>query len=130
MAEVVAIEPALFREDECWFVMSDGRRLLRKRERASPPARSRFPAPMILRDTMPPTLGPDGRMHDSVSSFRAACRPDGNPRGERYLELGDEELPAFKPPEFDPKARRDAIHAGIADVKNGRIPPVVTGDLP
>lgn len=130
MAELVAIEPALFREDEAWFVFSDGRRCLRKRER---PARSepKVVFPMIGRsDTIDPIRGPDMRMHTSLSSYRASLKPDGNPQGDRFHEIGDTELPEFKAPEFDRASRREAIRAGIADVKAGRVPPVVTGDLP
>lgn len=75
-------------------------------------------------------MGADGKLHDSLASYRHSLTPEGNPKGERYLEMGNEELPAFKPPEFDRKERREAIKAGIADVKAGRVPPVVTGDLP
>jgi hypothetical protein len=63
-------------------------------------------------------------MHDSLSSYRRTLQPGGNPKGERYLELGDQELPPFKAPEFDRKTRREAIRAGIADVKAGRVPPL------
>lgn len=87
-------------------------------------------APMVRSDTIDPIRGPDGKMHDSLSSYRHSCTPEGNPQGERYFELGDQELPEFKAPEFDRKARRDAIKHGIEDVKAGRLPEVVTGDLP
>lgn len=75
-----------------------------------------------------PTLGPDGKMHTSLASYRHACTPEGNPQGERYEELGNDSLPPFKAPEFDRKKRREDIRAGIQDVKEGRVPPVVTGD--
>lgn len=87
-------------------------------------------APRVISDTMEPTLGPDGKMHTSLASYRHSCTPEGNPQGERYQELGRDELPAFKAPEFDRKKRRDDIRAGIQDVKEGRVPPVVVGDLP
>lgn len=86
-------------------------------------------APRVLSDQIEPRMGADGRLHDSLASYRHSLTPEGNARGERFLELGDQELPAFKPPEFDRKERREAIKAGIADVKAGRVPPVVTGDL-
>jgi putative FmdB family regulatory protein len=94
------------------------------------PTQRLITAPMIARsDSIAPIMGADGKMHDSLSSYRATLKPEGNPRGERFHELGDTELPAFKAPEFDRKTRREAIKAGIADVKAGRIPPVVTGDI-
>lgn len=92
-------------------------------------ARRLISAPMVVSDSIEPRMGADGKLHDSLASYRHSLTPEGNARGERFLELGDQELPAFKPPEFDRKERREAIKAGIADVKAGRIPPVVTGDL-
>lgn len=87
-------------------------------------------APRVVSDAIEPVRGPDGRMHTSLQSYRHACTPEGNPQGERYSELGDAEMPAFQKPKFDERKRRDAIRAGIQDVKEGRIPPVVTGDAP
>jgi putative FmdB family regulatory protein len=86
-------------------------------------------APRVLSDSIEPTLGPDGKMHTSLASYRHSCTPEGNPRGERFAELGRDELPAFKAPQFDRKKRREAIKAGIQDVKEGRVPPVVTGEI-
>ena len=86
-------------------------------------------APMIAAsDTIEPTWGADGRQHTSMAAYRRTLRPDGNPMGERFLEMGNERPPKWKPPEFDRRERREAIRAGIADVKAGRIAPVVTGD--
>ena len=85
-------------------------------------------APRVMSDAIEPTLGPDGQLHTSLTSYRHSCSPEGNPQGERYSELGSEELPAFKAPEFDRRKRRDDIRAGIQDVKEGRVPPVVVGD--
>lgn len=87
-------------------------------------------APRVVSDSIEPTLGPDGKLHTSLASYRHSCTPEGNPRGERFAELGRDEMPAFKAPEFDRGKRREAIRAGIQDVKEGRTPPVVTGDLP
>lgn len=73
-------------------------------------------------------MGADGKMHDSLMSYRHSLTPEGNPKGERYLELGDQEMPKFEAPEFDRKERRDAIKKGIQDVKEGRVPAIATGD--
>lgn len=120
MAELVAIEPALFHpEKEAWFVFDDGRRCLRPIERKVEPARSSFPAPAIRRDSIDPCRGMDGKMHESLSGLRRTYRADGNPQGENYIELGNESL---KPVtyDFDRKQRRDDIKAAIADVKAGK----------
>ncbi|MBO9580323.1 MAG: hypothetical protein J7498_05480 [Sphingobium sp.] len=124
MASVVRIEPSLFRADEAWFVFDDGRQLLRKVDREPNPARSTFPCPAIVRDSIEPILAMDGKMTDSLSHYRRTLRADGNPRGETYTEIGNESLPAFKAPEFDARQRRDDIHAAMADFKNGNIPPL------
>lgn len=92
-------------------------------------ARRLISAPRVRSDVIDPRIGADGKLHDSLASYRHSLTPEGNPKGERFLELGDQELPAFKPPEFNRKDRREAIKAGIADVKAGRVPPVVTGDF-
>ena len=84
---------------------------------------------LVSGDIIAPILGPDGQTHTSLSTYRASLKPDGNPQGERYLELGDHELP-HAPPKFDRKQRRDDIKAAIEDVKNGRVAQAVTGDLP
>lgn len=83
-----------------------------------------------MSDSIAPTMGADGRLHDSLASYRRSLTPSGNPKGERFLELGSDALPEHKPPPVDRRARRDAIKAGMADVKAGRVPPVVTGGLP
>lgn len=87
-------------------------------------------APAVHSDAIEPVRGADGKMHDSMASYRRSLAPGGNPQGERYIELGNEKVPDYKPPEFDPKARRDAIRAGIADVKAGRVPPVPATGIP
>ena len=85
-------------------------------------------APRIRSDSIEPTLGPDGNMHTSLATYRHSCTKDGNPQRETYTELGNESLPEFKAPKFDRKKRREDIRAGIQDVKEGRVPPVVVGD--
>lgn len=83
-------------------------------------------AARILSDTIEPSRGADGKMHDSKAALRASYLPGGNPQGERYLELGDQQI---KPAEvkFDRKQRRDDIRAAMEDVKNGRVPPTSPG---
>lgn len=83
-------------------------------------------AARILSDTIEPSRGADGKMHDSLSGLRKSYLPGGNPQGERYLELGDQNItPATHT--FDRKQRRDDIRAAMEDVKNGRVPPIPPG---
>lgn len=80
-------------------------------------------APRVISDYIEPCLGADGKMHDSLASYRHSLTPEGNPQGERYLELGDQSL-THTPPKFDERQRRDDIKAALEDVKNGRVPPL------
>jgi hypothetical protein len=125
MAELVAVEPALFRTDEAWFVYDDGRKYLRKRERPEPPPRSAA----IARDSIDPCRGADMRMHDSLSSLRRSYRASGNPQGVEYTEIGNETIKAPEPPRTDRRQMRDHMRAAISDVRNGRVaPPVILKD--
>ena len=85
-------------------------------------------APRVISDHIEPCLGMDGKMHDSLASYRATLRADGNPQGENYIELGNERV---KPVErkFDRKQRVDDIKAAIADVREGRVPPVTVSPV-
>ena len=87
------------------------------------PAERLISAPRVVSDEIAPTMGADGKMHTSMASYRHSLTPEGNSRGERYIEMGNEEGPKWKAPSFDRKKRRDDIRAGIQDVKEGRIPP-------
>lgn len=80
-------------------------------------------APRVLSDYIDPVRGADGKMHDSLRALRATYLPSGNPRGERFLELGDQDI---KPAEvkIDRRKRREHIRAAIEDVKNGRVAPI------
>lgn len=87
-------------------------------------------APRVVSDVIEPIRGADGKLHDSLSSYRRSLTPEGNPKGERFHELGNEPVPQYAPPKPDLEGIANAVKAGIEDVKNGRVPPVVTGDLP
>jgi putative FmdB family regulatory protein len=94
------------------------------------PSQRLVSAPRVVSDVIEPIYGADGRLHDSLSGYRHSLTPEGNPKGERYFELGNESLPEYRPPKPDMAAIADAVKAGMADVKAGRTTPVVTGDLP
>lgn len=80
-------------------------------------------APRVQSDCIDPIFGFDGKKYDSLSAYRQTMKPENNPKGERYYEIGPGEQPKFKPKEFDRKQRRDDIKAAIADIKAGRLPP-------
>lgn len=128
MAVLVRVEPSLFRADEAWFVFDDGRQCLRKIDRDEKVARSDFPVPAIMRDSIDPCRGMDGRMYDSLSGLRKTYQPGGNPQGERYTEIGNEELKPVTHT-FDRGKRRDDIKAAIEDVRNGRVAPPVPVEI-
>lgn len=80
---------------------------------------------MVRSDNITPRMGADGKLHDSLASYRHSLTPEGNPKGERYFELGAGEKLTPKTYDYDPKQRRDDIRAALEDVKNGRVPPPV-----
>lgn len=120
MAELLRVEPALFNTNEAWFIFDDGRKCLRRVDREPVAARSDFPTPAIAKDSIDPCRGMDGKMYDSLSGLRRTYRADGNPQGERYNEIGNEELTPVTHT-FDRAKRRDDIKAAIEDVRNGRV---------
>lgn len=93
-------------------------------------ARRKVSAPRVVSDSIDPIHGADGKMHDSMQSYKRSLTPEGNPQGERYFIAGDDPVPEYKPKKFDKKQRRDDIKRSIADVKYGRVAPpkVVIGD--
>jgi putative FmdB family regulatory protein len=90
------------------------------------PSQRLVSAPAVISDVIEPRYGADGKLHDSLSSYRRSLMPEGNPRGERFFELGEDKLKTVerKP---DPKALRDDIRKSIAEVKQGRRVAPTTG---
>lgn len=77
---------------------------------------SSLSCPYFRQDTIDPCMGMDGKMHDTLSGYRKTLLPSGNPKGERYVELGNDSLPDFKAPKFDRKKRREDIKRAISDI--------------
>jgi hypothetical protein len=119
-------DPYWIEHGKVWVEYAPGRHRLVDLEKPAPTpvARSSFPAPMIIRDAIEPCYGADGQMHDSLSSLRKTYHPSGNPKGKRYIEIGEEKVPEYRKPEFDEGERREHIKAAIEDVKYGRVPPI------
>jgi len=83
---------------------------------------SSLACPYFKQDTIAPILGMDGRIYDTLSGYRKTLEPSGNPKGERYIEVGNEQTKAYEAPKFNRKQRREDIKRAISDVKNGNVP--------
>lgn len=80
-------------------------------------------APRVISDYIEPCMGMDGKMHDSLASYRKTLLPEGNPRGERYTEIGNERVKADVADERAEKAARvQEIKRAIHDVRSGNMP--------
>lgn len=119
MAEVLRVEPSKFCDGEAWFVMSDGRKLLRKINREVNSARSSFPTPMIRSDSISPIVSQaDGKTYDSLSGLYASYRADGNPQGVNYEVLGNDThlITEYEPPKADDNTRNEIINRTLDEL--------------
>ena len=86
-------------------------------------ARSGFPCPMVIRDSMDDIQSmADGRIYDSKSALRKSYTADGNPQGRDYQEIGGTEIEPAGRASVDKKAVRDALDRAMHDVETGQIP--------
>ena len=86
-------------------------------------ARSGFPCPMVIRDSMDDIQSmADGRIYDSKSALRKSYTADGNPQGMDYQEIGGAEIEPAGRASVDKKALRDAVDKAMHDVESGQIP--------
>lgn len=86
-------------------------------------ARSGFPCPMVIRDSMDDIQSmADGRIYDSKSALRRSYTAEGNPQGRDYQEIGGTEIEPAGRASVDKKAVRDAVDKAMHDVETGQIP--------
>ena len=87
-------------------------------------ARSGFPCPMVIRDSMDGDLQSmaDGKWYDSKSALRRSYTADGNPQGRDYQEIGGTEIEPAGRAKVDKKGIRDALDRAMHDVETGQIP--------
>ena len=86
-------------------------------------ARSGFPCPMVIRDSMDDIQSmADGRIYDSKSALRKSYTADGNPQGRDYQEIGGTEIEPAGRAKVDKKGIRDALDRAMHDVETGQIP--------
>lgn len=79
------------------------------------PTRSSLTAPYVAGDTIEPTRSmATGEMFTSKSKLRATYRPNGNPNGNRYIEVGNEQLKAAPKPKPDRKAINESVEKAFA----------------
>lgn len=110
-----------------WYKLADGREVYRAIPSVrSAGAGSSFPCPRFVKDEIEPTWGADGKQYTSMSAYRKTLLPSGNPRGERFVEYGNEPVPTYEAPKFDEAKRVETIKQAIHDVETGNLPPVVT----
>lgn len=105
-----------------WYTLDNGRQVYRAAPTAVQHQRSSFPCPRLIKDEIEPTWGADGKQYTSMSAYRSTLRPDGNPRGERFIEYGNEKIPEYEAPQFDKAQRIETIKQAIHDVENGNVP--------
>lgn len=110
-----------------WYTLENGRQVYRAvpKERSAG-AGSSFPCPRFMKDDIEPTWGADGKQYTSMSAYRKTLLPSGNPKGERFIEYGNEAIPRYEAPQFDQAQRRETIKRAINDVETGNLPDVVT----
>lgn len=113
MANLIAVEPSLFRDDEAWFIFDNGRKCLRKINPEAQVSRG----PTIMSDYIDPVQSQaDGRTYDSKSALYRSYRADGNPQGIAYECVGNENITDFKRPTRDKSAAISAIKRALGDL--------------
>jgi len=97
-----------------WFDKGDGRQVLRMVRDTIPPARSHLPTPVIHGDNIELKSMADGKVYTSKAALRASYLPSGNPQGERYIEVGNEEMKPPPPPKPDRKGIRASVSKALS----------------
>lgn len=112
-----------------WVDRGDGRKTYRRVRSGGPPKRSDLAAPRVLRDSFdkPVQSMANGRWYESKRGLAASHRASGNPHGQDFIELGNEEMPFVEHKTCEAQLRND-IRSAIADVESGNLPPVLRLD--
>ncbi len=104
-----------------WIDAGNGRKVYRAIR--SPPAhRSALPCPMLITDSIEPTQSmADGKFYTSKTALRRTYRPEGNPQGVEYIEVGnnqDPTIPKSGNVKRDKAKNREIIERAMADADN------------
>ena len=99
--------------DYAWFTDPDtGRQVYRRVRAPEPDRRSHLAAPLIKGDTIEPARSMvDGKFYTSKAALRATYKPSGNASGERYIEVGDQDV--TKHIKRDAKPDREGIRNSV-----------------
>lgn len=111
--------------EKVWVQSGLGRKVFRKVPE-SQPQRSTFPCPRLIRDEFdqPVQSAANGEWYTSKSSLAKTHKASGNPHGQDFIELGNEEI-AFKEHVPDRAQRRQDIAEAMHDVMTGNLPPEI-----
>lgn len=82
--------------------------------------RSNLARPYFKQDTIDPIRGADGKIYETLSGYRKTLLPSGNPRGEHYIEIGNEPIPEYKPPVEDRKKKREELGKILHEFKSSQ----------
>lgn len=107
-----------------WFDAGNGRKVYRriKEPKAN---RSHLACPMLVRAFAEPVQSmADGKWYDTPRDLERTYRADGNPRGEEFIQLGNETMPTVEVVP-DAKERRGHIKQAMHDVMTGNLPPEI-----
>lgn len=107
-----------------WVDIGMGRSVYRKIEQEPIEARSDFPSPMVISDTLDQPLKSmaDGKYYTSKSALRATYKPSGNPQGNSYVEVGNEVQPITAGPKIDNKKIDESLQRAMARYSAGERP--------
>lgn len=95
------------------------------------PAQRMVCAPRVISDNMEAVLGPDGRKHDSVSSYKASLLNQPDDASDKLHIIDGKDNTKFVKPQSDRREIRESIKRGIEDVRNGRVPYIANiGEAP
>lgn len=108
---------------KAWFDLGGGRQVYRSVPK--PMDKPAFPCPRILREFSDPVQSmADGKFYTSKTALASSYKASGNPRGEEFVEIGNEEI-KNESPEADPIQRREHIKHAMHDVISGNLPPEI-----
>lgn len=113
---------------KAWFDLGNGRKVYRTVREARPDNRSGLALPALVRDFDEPVQSmADGKFYTSKRALAASHKASGNPHGQDFIELGNEELP-FVEHVTDEKKLRDDIRSAKADLDAGWRPDILALD--